>query len=72
MTTLDIDKRLYPEDFGLIGIAMLNTSTLDNFSQTGFRIVIIGICVYIVTMYILQKYYSGYSIMDEVKLVYKH
>ena len=72
VTTLDIDKRLNPEDFGLIGIAMLNMSTLDNFSQTGFRIVIMSICVYIVTMYILQKYYSGYGIMDEVKLVYKY
>ena len=35
--TIILARLLVPEDFGLLGIAMLAISTLDAFSQTGFQ-----------------------------------
>jgi O-antigen/teichoic acid export membrane protein len=35
--TIILARLLVPEDFGLLGIAMLSLSTLEIFSQTGFR-----------------------------------
>lgn len=35
--TIILARLLVPEDFGLLGIAMLAASTLDAFSQTGFQ-----------------------------------
>jgi len=35
--TLILARLLVPEDFGLVGIAMISISLLDVFSQTGFR-----------------------------------
>ncbi len=35
--TIILARLLAPEDFGLLGIAMLAVSTLDAFSQTGFQ-----------------------------------
>ncbi len=32
---------LAPEDFGLMGIAMLSIATLETFSQTGFQVALI-------------------------------
>jgi len=34
-------------------------------------IVIMSICVYIASMYLLQKYYPHYDIFNEVKFFYK-
>jgi hypothetical protein len=33
-------------------------------------IVIMSICVYVVAMYLLQKYYPHYDIFDEIKFFY--
>jgi O-antigen/teichoic acid export membrane protein len=35
--TIVLARLLAPEDFGLLGVAMLSISTLDTFSQTGFQ-----------------------------------
>lgn len=35
--TIILARLLAPEDFGLLGIAMLAIATLENFSQTGFQ-----------------------------------
>ena len=35
--TIILARLLLPEDFGILGIAMLATSTLDSLSQTGFQ-----------------------------------
>jgi O-antigen/teichoic acid export membrane protein len=39
--TIVLARLLAPEDFGLLGIAMLAISTLETFSQTGFQIALI-------------------------------
>jgi O-antigen/teichoic acid export membrane protein len=39
--TIILARLLAPEDFGLLGIAMLSISTLETFSQTGFETVLI-------------------------------
>jgi len=39
--TIVLARLLAPEDFGLLGIAMLSISTLETFSQTGFETVLI-------------------------------
>lgn len=39
--TIILARLLAPEDFGLLGIAMLAASTLDAFSQTGFQTALI-------------------------------
>ncbi len=35
--TIILARLLAPEDFGLLGIAMLSIATLETFSQTGFQ-----------------------------------
>lgn len=39
--TLILARLLAPEDFGLLGIALLSIATLETFSQTGFRAALI-------------------------------
>jgi O-antigen/teichoic acid export membrane protein len=39
--TIILARLLAPEDFGLLGIAMLSISTLETFSQTGFETVLV-------------------------------
>ncbi|MDB9823141.1 lipopolysaccharide biosynthesis protein [Deltaproteobacteria bacterium] len=39
--TIILARLLAPEDFGLLGIAMLSISTLETFSQTGFQAALI-------------------------------
>jgi len=41
MRTLVLARLLAPEDFGLLGIAMLSISTLETFSQSGFQAALI-------------------------------
>jgi O-antigen/teichoic acid export membrane protein len=39
--TIVLARLLAPEDFGLMGIAMLSIATLETFSQTGFQVALI-------------------------------